>query len=643
MKFKRLLSLLIATFCSTTLLGQDPGKVNLAVSEIPPGLLKNADAVIRYDYTSVVMNNLRDVREVTRMAFTILNESAKDDAQIVYRYSKNAELRNVRAALYDANGKLVRKLKQSELSDVSGVDGSSLISDERIKTFNFYYNVYPYTIVVESEYKINTSLFIPGWRAVSDARRSVQSSSYEITVPAGYQLNFRKQALKGDLKTWEEKGTKTYAYSLEQFEAVPEESYAKPLKDRVPSIMVSPSDFEMGNYTGNLNDWLGFGKFLYELNAGRDVLPPNIKQKVHELTDGISDPKEKAAILYRFMQNNTRYISIQLGIGGLQTFDALSVAKNNYGDCKALSNYMMAMLKEVNIPSYCAAIYADQYYVGTKADFPSSSFNHMILCIPFSAKDTTWLECTSQTKQFGFLGSFTANRPALLVTPNGGVLVNTPAYTAKENALVRSVSAKIINNSDVELNVNTRYIGLQQEGLYEYIHSRSEEQQLNRLKEDIDLPSYEVTKFKYNIINGTSIPELQELLELKALNYVSASGKRLFIVPNMISKNRNYLKTPTKPRTEELVLRLNFHDMDSVQIDLPAGYVLESLPSPVALSTKFGEYKAHVEVKDMKLVLVRSEQRKSGNFPAEDYPAYVNFINAITDADAARVVLVKKE
>lgn len=52
------------------------------------------------------------------------------------------------------------------------------------------------------------------------------------------------------------------------------------------------------------------------------------------------------------MQQNTRYISIQLGIGGWQPFDAEYVAQKKYGDCKALTNYMFSLLKEAALDQF---------------------------------------------------------------------------------------------------------------------------------------------------------------------------------------------------------------------------------------------------------------------------------------------------
>jgi transglutaminase-like putative cysteine protease len=136
--------------------------------------------------------------------------------------------------------------------------------------------------------------------------------------------------------------------------------------------------------------WKDFGKFVYSLKVGRDQLPDNIKQTVHQLADGLTDPKQKISRLYEYMQKNTRYVGIQLGIGGWQPFDAKYVATNGYGDCKALVNYMYSLLKEAGINSYYTLVRAGKYANYITTEFPSQQFNHVILCVPLQ-KDTVRL------------------------------------------------------------------------------------------------------------------------------------------------------------------------------------------------------------------------------------------------------------
>src|SRR5690606_2173354 len=138
---------------------------------------------------------------------------------------------------------------------------------------------------------------------------------------------------------------------------VKSEPYCPAASELLPTIMVSPSLFEAESYTGSMSSWNDFGIFMNMLYQGRDELTPIMKANVGELTANAKTDREKIDALYRYMQKNMRYVSVQLGIGGWQPFDAKYVEANKYGDCKALSNFMKALLKEVGIPAYPVLIY----------------------------------------------------------------------------------------------------------------------------------------------------------------------------------------------------------------------------------------------------------------------------------------------
>ena len=81
------------------------------------------------------------------------------------------------------------------------------------------------------------------------------------------------------------------------------------------------------------------------------------------------------------MQKSTRYVNVSLGVGGWQPIAAKDVYKHGYGDCKALSNYMKALLKEAGITAHYTLVNAGARARRLLADLPGSSFNHAILCV----------------------------------------------------------------------------------------------------------------------------------------------------------------------------------------------------------------------------------------------------------------------
>src|SRR5690606_16810927 len=98
------------------------------------------------------------------------------------------------------------------------------------------------------------------------------------------------------------------------------------------------------------------------------------------------------------------------------------------GDCKGLTNYTLALLKAVGVESHYAVVEAGRAKIDLEEDFPTlAQGNHVILAIPHKG-GYHWLDCTSQYLPFGYIGDFTDDRKAFVVTPEGGEIVGTTAY-----------------------------------------------------------------------------------------------------------------------------------------------------------------------------------------------------------------------
>jgi transglutaminase-like putative cysteine protease len=611
-----------------------------AVSHIPLTLLKNSNVVKRLEYEQFTLKNPGDAVYKWKYVLTILNENGDRYAGFAQHYNKFLEIRSIEGSLYDAEGKELRKLKNKDIQDLSGNDDNNLVDDSRFKAHNFYYKVYPYTVAYEVELKYNGTMFYPDWFPQSRSLLAVEESQFVFSCPEAYEFRYKAYQFDAAPLITHDKGSKIYTWEIKNLPAIVRESYSPGIRKIAPLVLFGPTEFEMQDYKGNMKTWQDLGKFIYTLKQGRDALPDDVKQVVHQLTDKVTDPSQKVRILYEYLQKNTRYISIQLGIGGWQPFDAKFVAQKKYGDCKALSNYMYSLLKEAGISSRYAVIYAGEGEEDIFSDFPSSQFNHAILCVPFQ-KDTIWLECTDQFKASGYMGSFTGNRHALLVDENGGNLVRTPVYGMNENVQGRKVIATLEEDGTLQVKAATRYAGMQQDELQWFLSRLSRDKVKERLHEQLDFATYDVNQFEYTE-DKKSLPTIDETLDITASNYATITGKRLFIIPNVMTREYQKLSLDTS-RKYDIVLGFEYRDVDSVEIELPKGYETEALPKDVSVASKFGRYNSSVKLSGNKLYYYRTMERFSGRFPAASYSDLVKFYETIYKADRNKVVLVKNE
>ena len=609
------------------------------VSLIPEELKENASAVVRKDVEVIDLNNEGTQATLTvEYAITILDKSGDDMNGFEVYYDKSSSVSAITARMYDSRGEKISNFSRKEFSDI-GIGGlSNMYDDTRVLIFNPVSASYPYTIEYSYTWKTREFLSFPSWVPVEGNLESVEHASLSLIVSPGYRFDYKAFNLPEEPERKTIKDREFYTWTLDHFKAVEEEPFSPHFENYLPELIIRPENFSMEGYTGSFTTWSDFARWAGDLTTGRDVLPDECVRKVHEMTDTLNEPYEKISMLYRYMQKNTRYVSIQLGIGGYQPFDAATVYQTGYGDCKALSNYMKALLKEAGINAYYTLAYAGRGRPDIKTDFPSQQFNHAILCVPVE-KDTVWLECTSSHDPAGYIAGFTDDRHVLVVDGDGGTLVKTKSYPMEMNRQERK--AEIIMNPglDMTAKVKTLYTGTQ----YNYalgFAGESFEEQKKKLLRDISVPEFVLNTFHI----GTSLTDHEPAgeidLDLKVNRYVKVSGDRVFLPLNLMNRFSAVPKT-LKYRERDVYFSTCFTDTDSIEYTIPEGYEIEFIPAVTDLSYDFGDYHSEVIKDGNKLLYIRKISREKGIFPKEIYPDVIEFYRQVAKADNCKALLKK--
>ncbi|RWU10422.1 DUF3857 domain-containing protein [Pedobacter chitinilyticus] len=610
-----------------------------AVDSIPAPLKNKANAVVRESKTVVDMRSVTNVELNTTNAVTVFNKSGERYAQLALFYDKNTSIKSVKGEIYDEFGKQITKFSLSNFKDESAVSGFSLFEDSRVKYYIPQISSYPYTIVYTYEIRNKQNLVIPQWSPVPGFDIAVEKSSFQFLQSPIDEIRIHAINYQGASEELNYEKQKSLYWSVQGIKAIKKEAYAPNPETYFPSIKIAPVNFNYYNLKGAYTDWQGLGKITYDhLLKDRQALSPETIASIKDLVKDETSDRAKAKKIYEHFQKKTRYISVQIGIGGLQPIKASDVDRLGYGDCKALVNYMQSLLNVAGIESYYCVVEAGEEKTDLIPSFASmEQGNHIILCLPLKG-DTTWLECTSQDAPFGYLGSFTDDRWVLACTKDGGKLMKTPKFEAITSRQIRIAKLSLSKNGTVEGVVNTTFDGSQFDN-HAYLLTKSAIERERALKYIYDINNIEFKEISLSA--NKDMPLFTEKLGIDIDKYGHANNDKLQIRPNLFNVKRDV--PASRNRTLPLELKRGYTDIDSISFTLGEGIVPIVIPKTMKTETKFGTYEAEIKMLGGQLVYSRKLVMRDGIFGANDYEAFESFVNEIANYDSLKLTLALKK
>lgn len=614
-------------------------QTNYNVELIPKPLLSYASAVIRNSDEQLFDVDQYGYTYHCKRAITVLNKNGIDDASLSIYYNKMENIKNVKGLIYDADGKLIAKFNERDMKDYAAADGFSLFLDYRVKNYSPSVVNYPYTVEYDYETRCKQTMHFHDWDPC-DFGVSVQSSTYTFTSKPDFKVNFKESNLSAKVTaTTTPKGLTSYTWSISDVKAYRREPLSPSADHYMPRVLITPVNFFYDGYSGSFTDWNSLGKWVYDkLLTNRDAVPVETAARIKEITAGITDPKLKAQKIYEYVQQKTRYVSIQVGIGGYMPFTATEVDQNGYGDCKALVNYTKALLKTVGIDSWYCLVYGGRNSKRSlMPDFASMQGNHAILCIPFK-NDTTWVECTSQTHPFGYIGDFTDDRILLACTPEGGRLMHTRRYAPQENLTHRTGHFTISNEGDLSGDMKTTFAGTEFDRRDNLINEAHTEQ-LKDIHYAYNINNLEIKQLSL-VKDKSEKPTTTETISFKAADFAVDNNGRIYFLANLANRLSS-IPDEVRNRTHDVYINRGYVDEDEFTYILPASYKLDKELISKEIEKPFGSYKMSISLVGNKLTLKRRLQVNDGTFNKDDYENVINFYEAVARADNYQMAFTK--
>lgn len=562
----------------------------------------------------------------------INNRDGDRYTKILIPFSKLSKVSKLNARILDLNGKEIKKMNLSDISEHSNFQDFSFFEDNMVKEFTLSHNIYPYIMSYMYLVQEKQFLYIDSWTPVINEKIPTIDAVLKIELPTDYPILFKN---KGTLasKTDTLKDLIRYCWHSKFTPIDLPEKFMPNLNEFIPSVEVVPKNF-IYDQMGSFESWTTYGDWQYNLIEKLSDLSTSEKGKIDFMVRNVTNKQEQIKILYHYLQDETRYVNISIKTGGLKPFPAAFVTEKKYGDCKALTNYMKAMLSHIGITSYYSKIFAADAVKNIDKSFPSQQFNHVILCVPIE-KDTIWLDCTSKGP-FNYLGTFTQNRDAYIIKKNSSFFAKTPVFKFKDVLDVRKVEFTLESNSEVIANFENTY---RSDDFFRLLYV---DKYLNRNELNIVINDEFIEKgFDLNEYKIIRSPRDSISIQLK-YNATSSKIYRNYGNDKIIHLLPFEIPEFTKPSSRKYPLQFDFpiNKLDTLDYLIPKSLNVINKLENQHIKSNFGEYSIQFSYKNSRIQIIKSFMLYTGTYSLKEYSDFYEFILKVKNVERNTLITI---
>ncbi len=407
------------------------------------------------------------------------------------------------------------------------------------------------------------------------------------------------------------------------------------------------------------SDWKDMGLWYENLSSEQRQPDETVRAKAEELVSGLSDFKARIEKLASFVQQEIRYVSIQIGIGGYQPHQASEILANRYGDCKDKATLLAALLEAVNVDSCYLIVNVLPKVVKEDSHVSLFCFNHVVLAIKLPDENmyknfTAVVEVpgvgrllvfdpTTPHTPIGYLPFYLQNNCELLVAGENSRLISFPVASPENPDLVRRGRFVLSTDGTLTGEVCETLSGMQAE-LHRFklrdVSERERRKEMEKFLTD-SVGSFVLEKYEYRNLNHPD-KDLELCYSFRSSNYLNRTGNVLSFRPNVLALLESYDVLKQKDERKHPVLMAGMvNGRDELEIVLPEGYTVEVLHPPVELSNGFAEYRSYLELEGGVLKVTRQFIIKKDCLPPERFNETVEIFRLVSGEERRRLLLKK--
>ncbi|RRA48709.1 transglutaminase family protein [Acidipila sp. EB88] len=609
-----------------------------------PTLRQHDAAVVLLDQSDITVDAHGRATVHERKVIKLLTAAGSEWATYPLYYDAAGKVRALHSWTIGADDHEYQ-LDDKNMTDASAVPNFAVFDSSRVRLAQAI-DAEPGAIVAfESE--LEEPPYITAWRYTLDASIPSVGHSVTLALPAGYHYSDGWAHMAAVQP--EQVAPSTWRWQTGPRASLDEEPGAPQMGELSARMMVA---FAGGGIAPSDGSWDAVGTWYAALAAGRDGSSPAIAAKVAELTAGKPGFANKVLALTGFMQDEIRYVAVEMGIGGWQPHPAVDVFRNRFGDCKDKATLLTAMLADAGIRAYPVLVDFDHRL---DLAMPSHYANHMIVAIEvpdglhdpalqtvaeWAGKRLLIFDPTNPVAPAGSLEPELQGTYGLVLAGKATAPLQLPTVPPEDNTLLRTGTFVLAPDGTLSGDIhevrrgNTgdilRHLSL--EGDARKLQQRAEQ----GLRESFS--HFTLADFTIEHARERSTP-LEVDFHVMAASYVKHAGDLLLVRPAVTDSYAPPGMNEQKPRLYPVALGKEEEVREDYTIQLPGKLQPEDLPDPVHLATDFATFDNSMTLSDGVLRYRSTLRIRKLEIPASDYAKYRDFFSRVTAAERDEALL----
>ena len=389
----------------------------------------DASAITLRDESVVKLNADGTSVDVTHETFKIFNQRAHDEAEITIPFDAGTEkISNVHARTITPSG-TVLLAKGGDIHTSAPYSQFAMYDDAKVTGISMP-GVEDGVIVDYVYTRTITKSFLPNqysetW-SFRDGVNPVLFSQMTLSAPVAMKINTLPQnadSMSATVTPSADGKRKTYVWKMSSLGTIIPEPNMPPAYTFLPSVEIS-----------TIPSWEVIAKWYQGLAAGQMAVSPEIKQTVQTLIAGKTTDTDKARAIYYWVEGQTRYVALELGLSAFQPHPAADVCRNRYGDCKDMATLLLTMLHEAGIKTAWPVLLGAESQAPVQSYLAAPSFfNHAIVRADIDGKPY-WFDSTAAMCPFGQIPGGDRGVHAFVIRDGSGRFETIPLGTPEDNS-----------------------------------------------------------------------------------------------------------------------------------------------------------------------------------------------------------------